>query len=85
MSYPATPMLSLEAPQDRLTLVEVSPDEVRFAGAVGGEVSPPPPPLVVYVNELTARPVPPIHGSNPACTLVRYQLRWAKPRLIASA
>src|SRR5690606_20248977 len=30
-------------------------------------------------------PVPPTHGSNPACTLVRYHDRWAYPRRTASS
>src|SRR5690606_12074096 len=41
-----------------------------------------PPVLTVEEKELTASPAPFCHGSKPACTLVRYQLFWARPRAI---
>src|SRR3954462_2538322 len=59
------------------------PDAVGVPGVVGAWVSVVPPPVVTE-NELTARPVCPTHGSKPAWMLVRYQARWANPRLIAS-
>jgi len=47
-----TPTLSVEAVQDRETVLEVLPVTVRFAGAVGREVSAAP--LVISMAETVA-------------------------------
>jgi hypothetical protein len=39
MSYPVTPLLSVDAVQDRLTVLGAVAVAVRFAGADGGVVS----------------------------------------------
>src|SRR5262245_58843827 len=54
-------------------------------GAGGGGVDPPPPaPLTLAANELTARPVPPTHGSNPAWMLVKYHESVTLERVLRS-
>ena len=61
-----------EAVQFRVTELAVTFELLGVPGVPGGCVPPPPPPIEAE-KELTARPTPPIHGSKPACTLVRYQ------------
>ena len=39
MSYPATPILSVDAVQDRFVVVEVVPVAAKLVGAVGALVS----------------------------------------------
>ena len=80
-SYPVTPTLSVDAAHVRLTLDEVTLLAVGWPGTLGACVSLlPPPPLTVAENEFTASPAPPIHGSNPAWMLVRYQELVTAPR-----
>jgi hypothetical protein len=59
MSYSVTPTLSVEAAQDRLTLLLVFEGEVRFVGVLGAVVSLMVPVLVVTLSdELAAETLP---------------------------
>src|SRR6266511_210913 len=76
-SYPVTPTLSVDALHASDTLDAVVPVTVRFAGALGGVVSPPPPDWVVAETWLLAAETLP--AASRALTVYVYVVDAERP------